>query len=106
MHEAGLLAEAVAAALGRAPGRTPPVALEVIVRDPLHVAPPAAQLHAELALRAHGVEGVPIEVSSVTLVCAACELPNQPLPDSPFCAGCGWPLPRPAGPAVEAIARW
>lgn len=105
MHEAGLLAEAVAAALGRAPGRMP-VALEVIVRDPLHVAPDAARLHAELALRAHGAEGVPVEVSSVTVVCAVCELPNHPLPASPFCAGCGWPLPRSAGAAVEAVARW
>ena len=98
MHEAGLLAAAVAEALAAAgPGRMRPV---------VHVAPESARLHAELALRARGLTDVAIEVTADPVVCVLCDVPNVARAEHPFCAECGWPLPDRGGHAVEATMRW
>lgn len=107
MHEAGLLAAAVAeavAAAGSGPKR--PSVVEIRVHDPIHVAPESARLHAELALRAHGWADVPIEVVADPVTCAACDAVNEARPEHPFCDACGWPLPDRGGHAVEAVIRW
>lgn len=107
MHEAGLLAAAVAEALTAAgPGRTRPIAMEIRIHDPIHVAPEAARLHAEIALRARGLYDLPIEVTADPIDCVLCEVPNVVRAEHPFCAECGWPLPDRGGHAVEATARW
>lgn len=107
MHEAGLLAAAVADALAAAgPGRQRPIAIEIRVRDPIHVAPEAARMHAELALRARGLFDIPIEVTADPVECVACGVSNEAHADHPFCADCGWPLPDRGGDAVEATMRW
>ncbi len=116
MHEAGLLAAAVAEALaagephrGEGPGPAGarrPILLEIRVRDPVHIAPESARLHAELALRARGYEGVRIEVTADPVTCVLCDERNEVTPDHPFCAACGWPLPDRGGHAVEAVVRW
>lgn len=107
MHEAGLLAAAVADALAAAgPGRTRPVAIHIRVRDPIHVAPESARLHAELALRAHGWDDVTIEVTADPVLCVLCGVDNEARAEHPFCAECGWPLPDRGGHAVEATMRW
>ena len=107
MHEAGLLAAAVADALAAAgPGPTRPIAVEIRIHDPIHLAPEAARLHAELALRARGLHDLPIEVTADPVVCLLCEVPNVARAEHPFCADCGWPLPDRGGHAVEATVRW
>jgi hypothetical protein len=116
MHEAGLLAAAVGEALAAGPptdgwgsgvaGVPHPVALEIRVRDPMHVAPESARLHAELALLARGLDGVDVLVSADAVTCAMCEVPNEVSAGHPFCAECGWPLPDRGGHAVEAVVRW
>jgi hypothetical protein len=115
MHEAGLLAAAVAEALvagGPAgvvgPG-TPgarPVAIEIRVHDPIHIAPEAARMHAELALRARGLDDVAITVIVDPVACVICGVANEVHADHPFCDGCGWPLPDRGGHQVEAIMTW
>ncbi len=107
MHEAGLLAAAVAEALAAArPGRTRPVAVEIRIHDPIHVAPESARLHAELALLARGLGDVAIEVTADPVVCVLCDVSNEARAEHPFCAECGWPLPDSGGHAVEATMRW
>lgn len=107
MHEAGLLAAAVADALAAAgSGRTRPIALEVRIHDPIHVAPEAARLHAELALRARGLYDLAIEVTADPVVCVLCDVANEARAEHPFCSACGWPLPDSGGHAVEATMRW
>ena len=107
MHEAGLLAAAVADALAAAgPGRTRPEAIVIRVHDPIHIAPEAALMHAELALRAHGLFDVPIEVTADPVECLACAEVNEAHADHPFCEACGWPLPDKGGHQVDAVARW
>ena len=107
MHEAGLLAAAVAEALAAAgPGRTRPVAVEIHIHDPIHVAPESARLHAELALRARGLDDVAIEVTADPVVCVLCDVANEARAEHPFCSECGWPLPDKGGHAVEATMRW
>lgn len=107
MHEAGLLAAAVADALAAAePGRTRPVAMEIRIHDPIHVAPASARLHAEIALRARGLDDVAIEVTADPVICVLCDVANEARPEHPFCAECGWPLPDKGGHGVEATMRW
>jgi len=116
MHEAGLLAAAVAEALAAGePDDSPdpgsagvrrPVAIHVVVHDPMHVAPESARLHAELALRARGLENVEITVSADPVTCVMCEVANEVRADHPFCSECGWPLPDHGGHAVDAVVRW
>lgn len=107
MHEAGLLAAAVGEALAAAgPGRARPVALEIRIHDPVHVAPQSARLHAELALRAHGLDDVAVEVTADPVDCVLCAVANEARAEHPFCAACGWPLPDGGGHAVEAVMRW
>ena len=107
MHEAGLLAAAVAEALAAAePGRTRPVAVEIRIHDPIHVAPESARLHAELALLARGLGDVAIEVTADPVDCVLCNAANEARAEHPFCAECGWPLPDKGGHAVEATVRW
>lgn len=107
MHEAGLLAAAVADAFAAAgPGRERPIAIEIRVHDPIHVAPESARLHAELALRARGLLDIPIEVTADPVACLACGVANEVQAGHPFCAECGWPLPDQGGHAVEAVFRW
>jgi hypothetical protein len=72
----------------------------------MHVAPEAARLHAELALRARGLEDVAITVSADPVTCVFCDIANEVRADHPFCAECGWPLPDRGGHAVEAVVRW
>jgi hypothetical protein len=111
VHEAGLLAAAVADAVAAAgldgtSGEVPmPSVLLVHVRDPIHVAPESARLHAELALRKLGLEGVTIEVEADPVECVLCGVANEAYADHPFCADCGWPLPDRGGHAVEATFR-
>lgn len=124
MHEAGLLAAAIADALaapglGEAAGsgadtgaRRPvavprrPVAISIRVLDPIHVGVESALMHAELALRARGLEGLPIEVTADPVVCPMCDVANEVHADHPFCEACGWPLPDRGGHQVEATVRW
>jgi len=116
MHEAGLLAAAVAEALaageptdsaGPGPaGARHPVAIDIRVHDPMHVAPDSARLHAELALRARGLGDVEVTVSADPVTCVMCEVDNEVRSEHPFCAQCGWPLPDRGGHAVEAVVRW
>jgi hypothetical protein len=106
VHEAGLLAAAVASALARPPRPGPPLRLEVTVRDPVHLAPEAARLHAEVAMRSRGLLDVPIEVSSEPVSCTDCGMLNDARPDRPFCTDCGWPLPPTPGDPVVAVMRW
>ncbi len=118
MHEAGLLAAAVAEALAAAapadtksmgPGSTGAhrsMILEVRVHDPIHVAPESARLHAELALRARGLVDVEILVTADPVTCVLCDVENTVIASHPFCAECGWPLPDQGGHAVEAVVRW
>ena len=87
MHEAGLLAAAVAEALAAAgPGRGRPIAVEIRVHDPIHVAPESARMHAELALRARGLFDIPIEVTADPVECAICGAANEAHADHPFCS--------------------
>jgi hypothetical protein len=116
MHEAGLLAAAVAEALAAggpagalgpgSVGARRPVAIDIVVHDPMHVAPESARLHAELALRARGLEDVVISVSADPVTCVLCDVANEVRADHPFCSECGWPLPDHGGHAVEAVVRW
>ena len=116
MHEAGLLAAAVAEALaaGEPAGRggsgiagaRRPVAIEIRVHDPIHVAPESARLHAALALRARGLTEVEILVVADPVTCVLCDAVNEVRAEHPFCADCGWPLPDQGGHAVEAVVRW
>jgi hypothetical protein len=107
VHEAGLLAAAVTDAIAAAgPGRKRPTGIEIRVHDPIHVAPEAARMHAELALRARGLGDLPIEVTADPVECLACGVPNEAQASHPFCAECGWPLPDRGGHAVEATLLW
>ena len=116
MHEAGLLAAAVAEALAAGEpdgsmgpglaGARRPVAIHITVHDAIHVAPDSARFHAELALRARGLEDVAISVSADPVTCVMCDVANEVRADHPFCAECGWPLPDRGGHAVEAVVRW
>lgn len=114
MHEAGLLAAAVAEALAAGepdggvspgtPGARRPVAMEIRVHDPMHVGPESALLHAELALRTRGLEGVEVRVTADPVTCVMCEVANEVEADHPFCSECGWPLQDGGGHAVTAVA--
>ena len=116
MHEAGLLAAAIAEALAAAspPDATEPAsgiprrpaAVEIRVHDPIHVGVESARMHAELALRARGLDDVRVEVTADPVVCPMCGRPNDVAADHPFCADCGWPLPDAGGHQVEATVRW
>ena len=107
MHEAGLLAAAVAEALAAAgPGQTRPDAILIHIHDTIQLAPEAVRMHAELALRARGLVDVPIEVTADPVTCVACDAVNEAHADHPFCEECGWPLPDKGGHQVEAVARW
>jgi hypothetical protein len=112
MHEAGLIADAVGAALRDGPpGWNPgtfrrPRAIRVVVTDPVHVSADAARLYAEIVLRAQDLGDVPLEITSVEVICTSCSATNRPEPRHPFCDTCGWPLPRATGPEVEVSAAW
>ncbi|MHB8958687.1 MAG: hypothetical protein ACYDAN_03560 [Candidatus Limnocylindrales bacterium] len=116
MHEAGLLAAAIADALAApgpdqaagsvAAGERRPVAVTIRVLDPIHVGVESARMHADLALRARGLEGVPVEVTADPVVCPMCDVDNEVHADHPFCEACGWPLPDRGGHQVEAVVRW
>jgi hypothetical protein len=83
-----------------------PVAIHIRVHDPMHVAPESARLHAELALRARGLEDVAITVAADPVTCVMCEVSNEVQAEHPFCSECGWPLPDRGGHAVDATVRW
>jgi len=112
MHEAGLIADAVGAALQAGPpgGVTGvfvrPRGIRVTVTDPVHVSADAARLYAEIVLRAQDLGDVPLEIVSIDVACAGCGTLNRPQPRHPFCDACGWPLPRATGPEVEVQATW
>lgn len=122
MHEAGLLAAAVAEALAAgSPDLTPsagaggpgsagarrPAAIAIRVMDPIHVAPESAYLHAELALRARGWADVEITVTADPVACAICDVVNEVRAEHPFCSDCGFPLPDRGGHLVAAqVTRW
>jgi hypothetical protein len=120
LHEAGLLAAAVAEALAAGPpassvrapasatavGVLRPTAVHIRVHDPLHVAPASAVMYADLALRERGLAGIPITVTSAPVACAICEVPNDVHADHPFCSECGFPLPDRGGHAVEVTMDW
>jgi hypothetical protein len=112
MHEAGLIADAVGAALRNRPGPAAdgaaarPRGLRLTILDPVHVSADAARLYAELVLRAQDLGDVPLAIDAVEVACGACGAANRPEPHHPFCAACGWPLPRAAGPEVEVVAAW
>ena len=122
MHEAGLLAAAIADALaaagpedaaalgsGAAPGSAGarrPIAVVIRVNDPIHIGVESARMHAELALRARGFDDVAIEVVADPVVCPMCDVANDVQADHPYCEACGWPLPDKGGHQVEATLRW
>jgi hypothetical protein len=116
MHEAGLLAAAIADALAAGEAGVPtgsgtagarrPVAVVIRVCDPIHIGVDAARMHAELALRARGLDDVAIEVSADPVACPMCDVMNEVQADHPYCEACGWPLPDKGGHQVEATVRW
>ena len=116
MHEAGLLAAAIANALAAAgpdestgsgsAGARRPVAVVIRVHDPIHIGVESARMHAELALRARGLDDVAIEVSADPVACPMCDVVNEVQAEHPFCEACGWPLPDKGGHQVEATVRW
>lgn len=115
MHEAGLLAAAIADALAAGPedeagsgnpGARRPVAVAIRVTDPIHIGVDSARMHAELALRARGLDDVAIEVTADPVTCPMCDASNQVEASHPFCEACGWPLPDKGGHQVEAVIRW
>jgi hypothetical protein len=111
LHEAGLLAAAVAEALAARPhageqaGRVP-LSIGIRVHDPMHVAPESALAYAEVALRSHGIDGVPITVIADPVTCAICDTVNEVRADHPFCSDCGFPLPDRGGHAVDVAIDW
>ena len=116
MHEAGLLAAAIAEALAAggpddaagsgSAGARRPVAIEIRVLDPIHIGVESALMHAEIALRARGLADVTVEVTADPVVCPMCDVANEVHADHPFCDACGWPLPDKGGHQVEATIRW
>lgn len=118
MHEAGLLAAAVAEALAAGPpsgtsttgsdagGARRPVGVRVRIHDPMHVTPESAEFHAEVALRARGLVGIPIVVLADPVTCAVCDAANEVRAEHPFCSECGFPLPDRGGHAVEVALDW
>lgn len=113
MHEAGLIADAVGAALrGGPPGGAVPGAparprdIRLTILDPVHVSAAAARLYAEVVLREQDLADVPLEIVAVEVACGGCGAVNRPEPHHPFCSTCGWPLPRASGPEVEVRASW
>jgi hypothetical protein len=110
LHEAGLLAAAVAEALAARPDAGErglrPSAVRIRVTDPMHVAPESALAYAEVALRGHGLDGVPVTVTADPVACAICEAVNDVRADHPFCSACGFPLPDRGGHAVEVVIDW
>ena len=116
MHEAGLLAAAIANALAAGEagdstgsgtaGARRPVAVVIRVHDPIHIGVESARMHAELALRARGLDDVAIEVSADPVACPMCDVVNDVQADHPFCEACGWPLPDKGGHQVEATVQW
>lgn len=112
MHEAGLIADAVGAALrsgppgGAAGELARPRELRLTILDPVHVSADAARLYAEVILRAQDLADVPLAIETVEVACGACGAANRPEPHHPFCDACGWPLPRAAGPEVKVVAAW
>jgi len=116
MHEAGLLAAAIANALAAgeagdstgsgSAGARRPVAVVIRVHDPIHIGVESARMHAELALRARGLDDVAIEVSADPVACPMCDVVNEVQAEHPFCEACGWPLPDKGGHQVEATIQW
>ena len=116
MHEAGLLAAAIADALAATepgapngsspPGARRPVAVVIRVHDPIHIGVESARMHAELALRARGLGDVAIDVSADPVACPMCDVVNEVQADHPYCEACGWPLPDKGGHQVEATVQW
>ena len=115
MHEAGLLAAAIAEALaaggagdpvGPAAAARRPAAVVIRVHDPIHIGVESARMHAELALRARGLFDVPIEITADPVACPMCAVENDVQPNHPYCEACGWPLPDKGGDQVEASIRW
>ena len=116
MHEAGLLAAAIANALAAgeagdstgsgSAGARRPVAVVIRVHDPIHIGVESARMHAELALRARGLDDVAIDVSADPVACPMCDVVNEVQAEHPFCEACGWPLPDKGGHQVEATIQW
>jgi len=116
MHEAGLLAAAIANALAAgeagdstgsgSAGARRPVAVVIRVHDPIHIGVESARMHAELALRARGLDDVAIDVSADPVACPMCDVVNEVQADHPYCEACGWPLPDKGGHQVEATIQW
>ena len=116
MHEAGLLAAAIANALAAGEagdstgsgtaGARRPVAVVIRVHDPIHIGVESARMHAELALRARGLGDVAIDVSADPVACPMCDVVNEVQADHPYCEACGWPLPDKGGHQVEATVQW
>ena len=108
MHEAGIAALAVDAALAEATGAglldRPPAGLDVVI-DPGRVVADAIAFHLELALRDHGLAGLEIAIVSDAVACPACgaaESSDAWL----LCETCGALLPARDGPMVEAHFRY
>jgi hypothetical protein len=111
LHEAGLLAAAVAEAVAARPdagglAARAPLSIGIRVHDPMHVAPESALAYAEVALRSHGIEGVPITVTADPVACAICDAVNEVQAGHPFCSECGLPLPDRGGHAVDVAIDW
>ena len=103
MHEAGLVADALASALAAAPaGRVQRVVLEVA--DPVELSVDALLMHLHIALSGRGLAGVPVAVRVAPVRCPACASEATPQLGQAFCAACGWPLPRVDGVPVRIKA--
>ena len=87
-------------------GARRPIAVEIRVHDPIHVAPESARMHAELALRARGLDDVAIEVTADPVDVRNVRRRQRGHADHPYCEACGWPLPDKGGHQVEAVIRW
>jgi hypothetical protein len=130
MHEAGLVAQALGRALDQALRAAPPAAapvhaappgaapgvqapgpkpadvtwLKLDVLDPVGLSVDATLLHLELAMAEHGLAGVPVALHVMPVRCAGCGDSSVPAPGDPFCAACGWPLPRQEGSPLRIRA--
>jgi Zn finger protein HypA/HybF involved in hydrogenase expression len=108
MHEAGIAARAVDAALQEAArvgllGRQP-AGLDVVI-DPARVSAESMAFHLELALRDRGFEGLDVAITSHVVACAACGTPGST--DAwLLCEACGAPVGGRDGPVVEARIRY
>lgn len=102
MHEAGVAARALEAAITEATARgaMPPSGVDVVF-DRTRVTEDSLRFHLELALRDVGLAGLPVRMRAIDVACPACGA-TVAADGWPVCEGCGSILPSRTGPLAEA----